>query len=280
MEEKYIRINYTNENFRNNIDYLTSKYNITKNSLENKLGMGEGSLSRYCKPDEKAPEPKIGIVNSLAKSFNVTIDDLINNDLQKKDQDALKNNERKEILFCKKLIQETNSNLLDWKCLESYNYGFIKTQVDDWGTVVYSNWVEENGKFKSKFVNKSYEIDEVEALTVMLNSSVQVVIIKFIEAKDLSDISNISEIIDLLDIPELMIRYELYLVKENGKVLPSCSSHIFLNKCLNYENKRDDAMYEVLENLYNKAYDYFHFGKDKYEMELIYDDYLNDEIPF
>lgn len=278
VEKNYKRINYTNENFRKNIEYLISKNKITKSMLEIKLEMGEGSLSRYCKLDERAPEPKIGIINSLAKSFNVTIDDLINSNLQIKDQEILESNERKEVLFCKKLINQTNSNLCDWKQLNFYNDGFIQTEEDDWtGAIFQSNWIESNRKFKSKFINRLYDIDELSAFTFMLNRSVQVVIMKFIE-------------IDYIDgeqsSPTITLRYELYLIKSDGRVLPSCSSHIYSDDFFSDEIIKDDVIYEVLEDLHRRAYDYFKFGKDNYEKELIYNDYLNDsyldddDLPF
>lgn len=263
MEEVYKRVNYTNENFRKNIEFLISKRNLTKNTLEKKLEMGEGALSRYCKLGKGAPEPKIGILNTLAKAFGVTIDDLINSDLQEKEQEVLESNQRKEVLFCKKLIENTNKNLCDWRNLDFYNDGFIESEV--WGEdVLSSNWIELDGKFKSKFTNISYECDTLNAFTFMLSKEVQVVIIECLNLECEESLSNVSH------------SYELYLIKSNGRVLPSCSSHRY----------SDDVLYEVLKDLYRRAYDYFRFGKDNYEKESIYDDYLNEvylnelEIPF
>lgn len=275
MEENYKRINYTNEHFRNNIDYLISKNGITKSMLESKLGMGEGSLSRYCKSGDRATEPKIGIINSLAKSFNVTIDDLINSDLQKKDQEILQSNERKEVLFCKKMINQTNSNLCDWKQLNFYNDGFIQSVKDEHSSnITQSNWLECDCKFKSKFINTLYTIDELSAFTFILNKNVQVVIMKFFKIDDEPSSFDIN------------LRYELYLIKSDGRVLPSCSSHVYSDDFSSNEIIKDDIMYEVLEDLYKRAYYYFKFGKDNYEKELIYNDYLNenylddDDLPF
>ena len=42
MEKIYERIEYSNENFRKNINYLIQRDNITKATLDNVFGIGEG----------------------------------------------------------------------------------------------------------------------------------------------------------------------------------------------------------------------------------------------
>ena len=129
MEKIYERIEYSNENFRKNINYLIQRDNITKAALDNVFGIGEGSMSRYCKTDENAIEPRIGIINSLAKYFGVTIDDLINNDIEKKEIKEQEYSQRKEVLFCNKLIKETKENILDWHELNFYDDGLYNTNT-------------------------------------------------------------------------------------------------------------------------------------------------------
>lgn len=250
MEKSYKRIEYSNEYLSKNINYLIQRNNITKNILEKELDMGEGSLSRYCKSCEDAPEPKIGILNSLAKVFDVTIDDLINNDIEIKE---FENSQRKEVLFCNKIIEETKKNLCDWHELDFYNDGFIGHQYYE--DTIISDFLEGNGNFKSKFTYKEYDLKELTAFTTMINSNIQVVIIECFDDVD----------------EEIVQRYELYLVKSDGKVLASCSSHKsdFIEGLI-----YDDIYFNVLKELYKVSSNYVYFGKDAYEKELIYDEYL------
>lgn len=261
MKKKYKRIEYSNENFRKNINYLIQRDNITKAILDKEFEIGEGSLSRYCKSDEVIIEPKIGIVNSLAKSFDVTIDDLINSDIEMKEKKILESSQRKEVLFCNKLIKETKENLCDWHKLNFYNDGFI--ECEQYEDALISNFVESNGKFKSKFTYDEYDIEELSAFTTMINKYTQVIIIEYYNIID----------------EELVYGYELYLIKSNGKVLASCSSHtqeFLLNEVI-----YDDTFFNVLKDLYKTSYDYVTYGKDAYEKELIYDSYLEEfDLPF
>ncbi len=262
MDNKYNRINYTNSYFRKNLKYLLDKGQITKTELEKGLDIGDGSLSRYCRIDG-APEPKVGMLNSIANVFGVTIDELINIDLEKKEVDIKESNERKEVLFCKKLIKETGENLCDWEVLNFYNHWFIE-MVGYEDCMRSLNWLEPDNKFKSRFTYSLYEPEELSAFTVIINGNVQVVIMKFID--------NVEH--------DYNTRYELYLIKDDGKVIPSCASHKFdkddfLSEALKY----DEVLVDILTELYNVARDYCYYGKDNREKEMIYDEYLV-EIPF
>lgn len=216
-------------------------------------------MSRYCKIDD-AIEPKIGILNSLAKSFGVTIDDLINSNIEKKEKKELECNQRKEVLFCNKLIKETKENILDWHKLNFYDDGFIEHQYYE--DTVISDFLEGNGKFKSKFTYKEYDLDELIAFTVMINERLQLVLI---------ELSNIEDEV-------FSPRYELYLVKPGCKVLSSCASHSsdFFDEVIYSE-----IYFNILNELYKAVSNYVYVGKDAYEKELIYDDYLEEfDLPF
>lgn len=261
MNREYNRINYTNVYFRRNLNYLLDKYKLTKTELEKGLEMGDGSLTRYCKV-EGSPEPKVGMLNSLANILGVTIDDLINRDLEEKEVGIIKSKERKEISFCKKLIKETINNTCDWEELNFYNHFFIQMS-EVGGYIIESNWLEESNKFKSKFTHSEYNPDELTAFTVIINGNVQVIIMKFIG-----------------DEYDDNIRYELYLIKNDGKVIPSCASHKFdTSDYFAKELIEDEIVGCILSELYAEARDYCYYGKENLEREMIYDEYLI-EIPF
>lgn len=260
MEKTYKRIEYSNEYLRKNINYLIQRDNITKTILDKELEIGEGSLSRYCKLDESAIEPRIGILNSIAKSFRVTIDDLINIDIEKKEIKELEHSQRKEVLFCNKLIKKTKENLCDWHELNFYSDGFIECQEYE-GSII-SNFLESDGKFKSMFTHESYNTECLRAFTTMINENTQVIII------------------ECLDFQEgwFSSKYELYLIKSDGKVLASCASHGI--------DSFDGAIYDeiysnVLQELHTVSCRYVYVGKDAHEKELIYNEYLEEfDLPF
>ncbi|MGL5715181.1 MAG: helix-turn-helix domain-containing protein [Paraclostridium sp.] len=259
MEIKYKRVDYQNKYFRENLKYLLNKYKITKTELEKGLDIGDGSLSRYCRIDG-APEPKISMFSSIANVFGVTVDELININLEKKDVNVIESNERKEILFCKKLISETGENLFDWEALNFYNHCFIETATyEDYS--IRSNWLESNSKFRSKFTDLEYDPEELSAFTTTIYCNVQIVIIQFIDYTE----------------QDYIERYELYLIKDDGKVIPSCTSHelIDFKGTLQCDNQIDN----ILKELHNLAKNYCYYGKDNLEKEKIYDNYLF-EVPF
>lgn len=260
MEKAYKRIEYSNENLRKNINYLIQRDNITKATLDKDFEMGEGSISRYCKIDGSVIEPKISVLNSLAKAFDVTIDDLINTDIEQKEIKEIENSQRKEVLFCKKLIKETKDNLCDWHKLNFYNDSFIAFEGFE-GVITYSNFLEDNENFKSKFIYKEYNIEELNAFTTIINGNTQVVIIEYLDVDE-----------------DILYGYELYLIKSDGKVLPSCASHT-RDEFPSDDIICDEIFYNILRDLYKTSHDYVTFGKDNFEKELIYDYYL-EEVPF
>ena len=192
---------------------------------------------------------------------------MINDDIEKKENKILESSQRKEILFCNKLIRETKENLCDWHKLNFYNDGFIECQ--DYEDSLISNFLESDGKFKSKFTYESHCIGEISAFTTMINKNTQVIIMEYFDASQ----------------EDILYRYELYLIKPNGKVLASCASHIIEE--FSYDETTgdkiicNDIFYNVLRDLYKTSYDYVAFGKDAYEKELIYDEYLEEfDLPF
>lgn len=270
MENIYKRINYSNKNFRKNINYLIARDNVTKSFLDTSLEIGEGSISRYCKEDNSAIEPKIGIVNSLAKAFGVTIDDLINGDIQKREKEVLQNSQRKDILFCNKLIKETKENLCEWEQLNLNNDSHIHVEYCDYCDYGYyeSNFFDSEGKFKSKFTYELYGMNELNGFTVIINSNVKVFISKFTIYQGEEESFEPDKFID---------NYELYLIKETGEVIPSCSSYRYLNedsKIFEQELLYDEVLDNVLKELYQVVSDYIAFGKDNFEKEFIFEEYL------
>lgn len=268
MENKFKRIEYSNENLRKNINYLIKRDNITKTILDNSLGMGEGSLSRYCRKDDSAIEPKISIINSLAKSFGVKIDDLINEDIEAKEKIVLQNSQRKDVLFCKKLIEETRQNICKWEKLNINNDSHIQIEYNDYYDYFESNFFDTEGKFKSKFTYELYEMNDITGVTTIINSNTKVVLIEVI-AKLRKD--------EELDFGNIAYNYELYLIKENGELIPGFSSYRYVDensKLFGEELLYDEVFDNVLRELHKVSSDYIDFGKDNFEKESIYDEYL------
>lgn len=274
MKNKYKRIEYSNENFRKNINYLIERDKITKNILDKYLEIGEGSLSRYCKLDDYAIEPKIGIINSLAKAFGVTIDDLINENIEEKEKQSLKNSERKDVLFCKKLIEQTKENMCKWENLDINNDSHINIEYCDYGDYGYyiSNFFNNEGEFESRFSYELYEMNNIKGFIVTINRNIKVLLIELIVKLDMDK---------ELDFGNIAFNYELYLIKESGEVIPGCSSYRHTNKdlkLLGEEILYDEVFDNVLKELYKVVADYVAFGKDNFEKDSIYDEYLLEKV--
>lgn len=256
MEIKYERVNYSNERFKRNLDFLTSKMNITKSKIEEDLGIGGGALSRYCKGDEKAPKPSIELVNSLAKVFEVTIDELINEDLEKKESEEVEVNERNEIKFCKKLISDTKENKIEWgMCI------FYESPLEDYyGSIIKQDPYENSITFCSDFLGTMYPIEEVKLIIANITSNVRVLIAQLPYENE-----------------ENYYTYELYFIKNNQKVIKACASYTlgFIPNEVDY----DKGSNNILKNLYDEVTEYIYFGKERFEKEEIFDDYLY-PIPF
>lgn len=264
MEKEFKRINYNNELFKKNLDFLTRKNGISKNKIETELEMSIGGLSRYCKIDGKAPIPSIEIISNIANVFKVKIDELVNEDLEKKEEQEMKNKERREVLFCEKLIQDTKNNLCEW------NYYCLDGGAPEYyyNTIFLQSPYEPEIKFYSRFLEKEYCCEEPKILIGNINTNIKVLIAKLPFDKENNEYS-----------------YELYLIKDDEKVLPSCSSHSYEDGLLSkiYDEKPlfDDYLYNILRTLYETANDYISFGKEKFEIEEIYNEYLfPTEMPF
>lgn len=301
MENKYKRIDYSNEKFRKNINYLITRENVTKNFLESSFQIGEGSLSRYCKDTKEQSElkePKIGIINSIAKAFGVTIDDLINEDIEEKDLKILESSQRKDILFCNKLIEQTKENKCQWQRLDTENDPYINIEFyeSDFGIHFESNFVDSNGKFKSKFLYEVNEINYLNGFTVKINVNENVEVFLTKHVMDISnqnssdkeneinkDISYDSYDKNFLD------SYELYFVKENEEAIPCCSSYRYRNdfsKVLGEDLIYDEVLDNILKKLYRVASEYVEFGRYNFQKELIFNEFLSEhyisesEMPF
>ena len=119
MEKNINRITYENEFFRKNLNYLTEQMGVTKKKMTQDLDINEINLSRLCKHDS-TQQPSIETLMRIAKYFNVTIDELIGENIEENRLYESNDNERKIIRVCKKMIKDTNENLIDWRRYE-YN---------------------------------------------------------------------------------------------------------------------------------------------------------------
>lgn len=238
MEKDHCRILYDNSIFKKNFKYLINKYKITQKELEIKLDMSEGLFSRYLN-NKKVTEPKIGILNSVAKYFNITIDDLINKDLQSLEYMFSSENNNSEVLFLKKIIKDTLDGYISWEILDFKNHHYIIS--DSYS----SNWLKTIDSFESRFTGKIYSLDELRAYTCLINlddnTDIQLVIINFID-------------------DNLNFMYEFYMINSNNKVIPACCSYDF------WDNSNNE-FYILLEKLYKIA--------PVSEKESIYVSYLN-----
>ncbi len=256
-ENKNYKIEYDNTIFKNNLKYLISKNNITQKELEKKLEIADGLISRYINNKNTSVEPKMGILNSIAKYFDVKIDDLINKDL--KNSAILSVKDSSDILFLEKIVKETIEGIIIWEELDFHNHHYIKSSYSDYGEFNYgnnfeSNFLETFDSFKSSFSDIEYPLNDIHGYTCLINLdkniSVQLIIIRYLD-EQIDDNFNFI--------------YEFYMVNNNRKVIPCFCSHNFYFLC--HICNINETLYELLNKLYDMA--------PNSEKEKIFISYIN-----
>lgn len=110
---------YKNSTLANNISFLTSKYGLKIGELESLLGISTGYISRTTK-EGTVKKMSIDVVWKIARIFNISLQDLIGNDLE-----GLKGNNALLQSFLNKLIKRTENGEHDWQ-----NYGGVACYLD------------------------------------------------------------------------------------------------------------------------------------------------------
>lgn len=245
---------YDNTLFKKNLECLIKRRNLTKAKVAELIGIGESSLSRYCSID-KAPQPRIDVLLSIATLFGITVDELIRKDLSETEKINIK--ERKDIRFCEKLIIETNDNFLDWKKWFSGSDSVIGEEI-----IGIDPYEENKGGFYEENLQKAYTLEQIELFyaKILLNTYDE-------RESEICIIKLPSESETILD------GYKLYIKKYNNKNIECGSSYLpyFL------EIEIDEELHDVLEKIYETICHYVNYGRDRFIKESIFDEYLNNE---
>lgn len=269
-------IDYDNRLFKKNTDYLTKKKNITLKYIEDRLELGHGALSKYRNP-KNLTKPSIEIMMNLANFLEVTIDDLISKDLEAEDTKEIRNKERKEIVTCQKLIDETNNNRHDWVAcdlLDGYVHSYGQNDIYYYDEILVG-LSPDNFRYSSKFLNEDFSMDSIEGFTVDIGESTRVLILAVLLDDENNRYSH-------------NFGYEVYFTKgtdEIYEILPLCSG--YSSKC-DFTNgvKFDQDIHNITEKLYETVLYYKYHGKERHKVKDICDRYLESEganldyIPF
>ncbi len=109
----YMKIEQKN-NLLSNIDFLLKKRKMKKSDLETKAGASVGYLSRF-KNEDPNNLPSVSFIESVANQLNVTLDLLLNSNLQSQSDPDLY-----IIKFMSKLIKDTDSQNIIWKTFDAH----------------------------------------------------------------------------------------------------------------------------------------------------------------
>lgn len=97
---------YEKKLLMNNIIYLLREHQMSDSELEEKIGVSNGYLSRLAVNDS---EPGIDVVCSIARCFNVALEELACLDMAKRSE-----KESKVISLLEKLIKDTEADKMYW----------------------------------------------------------------------------------------------------------------------------------------------------------------------
>ena len=97
---------YEKKLLMSNIDYLLNERHITALQLEESIGVSGGYLSRLAANDS---EPGIDVVCSIARCFNIALEELICLNLAKRSE-----KEEKVISLLEKMIEDTETDKMYW----------------------------------------------------------------------------------------------------------------------------------------------------------------------
>lgn len=265
---------YDNRLFKKNLEYLIKKNNTSKKDIQEELILGSGALTRYCNT-EKIVKPSIEVIINLADRFDVTIDELIKTDLEMENRVKKESNETKEIIICNELINDTKSCLLNWTECDltraTSNYGREENILEFSELLGYSEESNTNLMYASKFLNKKYELDNIQSFIAEINFD-RVLITKNIQSQTNEEAKN--------------FRYELYFITTIGEtspndyvsedyqneILPVISSHYCKDSNSNIEF--DINFYNNLKELYDAVFYNTNYGQQKFKAENIFNNYL------
>lgn len=248
MEEP---LNYTNQLFSSNLDYLIGKSNpkLTKKQLDSEIGMAEGYLSR-CTREGSEQQPSVHVMKLLADKLHVTIDELIYQDLSKKDKrsygDILSEKEKQ---FLKVLIQNTKNSKFIWNKFNLFR------DVEDpdidfsplFQLMIEDGYPSRTQEFSSMFGNKNSFSGYNNSYFTNIDGNNQVLIVQFVHGNN-----------------DEVYLYELYASK-SGKVFPCFYG------CINKQN----SIFTQLNNLW----DAIEIDTPRKELMNFYDEIIsNNEV--
>lgn len=127
----------------NNIKVLAKRKDIQIGQLESQSGVSAGYLSRQA---SNASGLSIGVVALMARMLDVSLDDLVNVDLET----TVSGTEAKVLNFIKKVVEDSHDELLNWAFYDK----FLLRQID--GKVDFLQEFNDNSFFYGESVDGNY----------------------------------------------------------------------------------------------------------------------------
>lgn len=112
------------DNVANNIKFLRKKHGLTQDDLAKKLGVSRYKIGSY---EENRALPKLSLLQFLADYFNLSLDSLVNNQLEKGETTSPKNNTTSNLRILTTVVNNSNEErfaIVPEKAAAGYTAGY------------------------------------------------------------------------------------------------------------------------------------------------------------
>jgi transcriptional regulator with XRE-family HTH domain len=207
-----------------NIKFLRKKAGLTQEQFSNHINIKRSLLGAY---EEGRADPRLSNLLSMAKYFNIPVDDLISRELSKLNKDELSKTKRHEVKVLTVSVDSTGKENIEWvpvKAAAGYTSGFGDEE-----------FIESLPKFSLPYLskNRTYRAFEISGDSMLPVESGSIVVGAYLSEP--SEIKNGKTYV-LVTKNEGIVYKRLFLDNENGdKVYLVSDNHLYAPYYLDME---------------------------------------------
>lgn len=196
-----------------NLRYLRKQKGLTQADIANKLDIKRTMISAY---EEGRSEPKLASLNILAETFNVTVDDLLNRDIEVLGKRSPKKQELKILTIAVDKEDNENITMIGQKASAGYLDGFSDPE-----------FIEQLPQFRLPNLsrNATYRAFEIKGDSMLPLVSGTIVIGAYVD--QIRDIKNGKTYVLVTASEGIVYKRVFNYLEENGKLFLSSDNEIY-----------------------------------------------------
>jgi transcriptional regulator with XRE-family HTH domain len=148
------------ENLNKNLKHLRLRKRLSQGKLSNRIGIGASSISAY---EKKRSTPKITTLLKYSKFFNRNLDELVNEDISKSDQEKTKDIKGDKLRILPILVDSQNEEMISLVPVKAAA-GYLNGYSD-------AEFIGELPNFRMPFAelseNKTYRAFQIEGNSML-----------------------------------------------------------------------------------------------------------------